>query len=48
MPSTSKAQQRFFYAELARAQSGQGTKTGMNLRQIIEFTKIKPKKKGDK
>lgn len=46
MPSTSKRQQRFMRAELARAHAGQGTRTGMTIGQLVEFAgKVKPKRK---
>ena len=51
MPSTSRRQQRFMYAELARKEKGQATETGMTEKQLREFaeTRIagkKPKRGG--
>jgi hypothetical protein len=44
MPSTSRKQQRFMYAELARKEKGQKTETGMSKKQLTDFTKLKKKK----
>lgn len=50
MPARSKAQQRFFGAELARKRAGESTETGMSESQIKDFaatkTKGLPKYKG--
>lgn len=43
MPSTSRKQQRFMYAELAKKEKGQKTKTGMSRGQLKDFTKLKKK-----
>jgi len=49
MPAVSKAQQRFFGAELSRKRAGKKTKTKMSEKQLKEFagtkTKGLPKKK---
>jgi uncharacterized protein DUF3008 len=37
MPATSKAQQRFMGAELARKRAGKKTKTGMSEKQLKDF-----------
>jgi len=37
MPARSKAQQRFFGAELARQRAGQRTRTGLSATQLEEF-----------
>lgn len=37
MPSTSKKQQRFMGAELARKRAGKKTRTGMNEGQLEDF-----------
>ena len=41
MPSTSKAQQRFFYAEANRAKKGEKTSTGLGLGKIREFLHLR-------
>lgn len=52
MPSTSKAQQKFMGAELARKRAGKKTKTGMSESKLEEYASTKhkglPKKKGKK
>lgn len=45
MASTTRKQQRFFFAELGRAEKGQETKTDLPISEIREFTKLKKKKK---
>lgn len=45
MPSTSKKQQGFFFAELAKRKAGEPTKTKMTTQQIKDFTKLTPKPK---
>jgi hypothetical protein len=45
MPSTSRRQQRFFYAEKSKKEKGQKTETGLSLKTIREFLKYEPKKK---
>lgn len=42
-PAKSKAQQRFFGAELARKRAGKKTKTKMNEKQLSEFAATKRK-----
>lgn len=37
MPSTSKSQQGFMGAELARKRAGKKTKTKMSLKQLLEY-----------
>lgn len=37
MPSTSRKQQRFMHAELARKKKGRRTKTGMSTSQLQDF-----------
>ena len=37
MPAVSKAQQRFFGAELSRKRAGQKTKTGLSSKKLSEF-----------
>jgi hypothetical protein len=46
MPSTSKKQQKFMGAELARKREGKQTSTGMSEKQLHDFAKgpVKPKK----
>lgn len=39
MPSTSRKQQKFMYAELARKEKGQRTETGMTEAQLEDFAK---------
>jgi hypothetical protein len=52
VPAKSKAQQRFFGAELARERAGKHTKTGLGEKEIKKFagTKLKglPARKGKK
>ena len=57
MPAKSKAQQKFFGAELARKREGQHTQTGMSEAKLEEFAststkhlpaKAKPKRKAKK
>jgi hypothetical protein len=43
MPSTSKAQQGFMGAELARKRSGKKTKTKMTVQQLMDYAST-PKK----
>ena len=43
MPSTSKAQQEFMGAELARKRAGEATRTNMSEKQIEDFAKTKRK-----
>lgn len=43
MPSTSKAQQHFMGAELARKRHGEKTETGMSEKQLEEFAGTKTK-----
>ena len=38
MPAKSEKQRRFMGAELARKEAGKPTRTGMNERQLKEFT----------
>lgn len=45
MPSTSRKQQRFMGAELARKRAGKKTRTGMTESQLADFTKRRKKKK---
>jgi len=49
MPAKSKAQQRFFGAELARKRAGKKTRTKMSEKQLKEYASTKrkglPKKK---
>lgn len=45
MPSTSRKQQRFMGAELARKRAGKKTRTGMTEAQLSDFTKRRKKKK---
>lgn len=44
MPARSKAQQRFFGAELSRARAGKKTRTGMSIQKLRKFAR-KPKGK---
>lgn len=44
MPSTTRKQQRFFFSELAKANKGQKTRTGLSKAKIKEFTKLKKDK----
>ncbi len=39
MPSTSRRQQRFMYAELDRKRKGEQTETGMTESQLMDFAK---------
>ncbi len=57
MPSVSRSQQRFMFAELAKKKKGEKGKTKMTPTQLAEFTKtktkglpekVKPKKKKGK
>lgn len=52
MPSVSKAQRRFFGAELRRKREGKKTKTGMSAKQLKDFAatseKGLPKRKATK
>ena len=57
MPSKSKAQQRFFGAELQRQREGKSTKTDLSAAQLEDFAgtktkklpeEVKPKKRGSK
>jgi len=48
VPSKSKAQQRFFGAELARARAGQATETGMDPGSIKDFAATKTSKLPEK
>jgi hypothetical protein len=41
MPAVSKAQRRLMGADLARAQSGKKTKTGMSKTQLKDYAKTK-------
>jgi hypothetical protein len=41
MPAVSKAQQRFFGAELARARAGKKTRTGLPIRSLKDFAATK-------
>lgn len=43
MPAVSKAQQHFMGADLARAEAGKKTKTGMSIKQLKEFAGTKTK-----
>lgn len=43
MPSTSKAQQGFMGADLARKRAGEQTETGMSEQQLEEFAGTKTK-----
>lgn len=43
MPAKSKAQQRFFGAELARRRAGKKTRTKMTTKQLEEFAETKHK-----
>ena len=43
MPAKSRAQQRFFGAELARKRRGKKTITGMSEKQLEEFARTKTK-----
>lgn len=43
MPSTSKAQQEFMGADLARKRKGESTETGMSEKQLKEFASTKHK-----
>lgn len=43
MPAKSKAQQRFFGAELARKRAGEATETGMSEKQLRDFAGTKTK-----
>ena len=43
-PAKSKAQQRFFGAELKRKRAGKKTKTAMSEKQLEEFASTKRKK----
>ncbi|WP_413935958.1 hypothetical protein [Nitrospira sp. BLG_1] len=44
MPSTSKKQQRFMGAELARKRAGKKTKTGMSEDQLRDFARSRTKR----
>ena len=44
MPAKSKAQQRFFGAELSRKRAGKKTVTGMSEKQLHEFASISRKR----
>jgi hypothetical protein len=44
MPSTSKKQQGFMGAELARKRAGKSTKTKMSLKQLMDFASTPTKK----
>jgi hypothetical protein len=48
MPSTSKKQQQFMGAELARKREGKPTQTGMSEKQLHDFAKGPVKKAGGK
>lgn len=41
MPAVSRAQQRFFGAELARARKGKRTKTGLSMKKLKEFAETR-------
>ena len=41
MPAKSKAQQRFFGAELARSRAGKKTRTGLSRRVLRKFAKTR-------
>lgn len=41
MPAVSQAQQRFFGAELNRAEHGKKTKTGLDVSKLKEFASTK-------
>ena len=43
MPATSRKQQRFMGAELARKRAGKRTRTGMSEKQLEEFAETKHK-----
>jgi hypothetical protein len=43
MPSTSKSQQEFMGAELARKRAGKPTKTKMTVQQLMDFASTKQK-----
>jgi len=43
VPAKSKAQQRFFGAELARKRSGKKTETGLSSKKLKEFAATKHK-----
>ena len=43
MPAKSKAQQRFFGAELSRKRAGKKTRTKMTMKQLSEFASTKRK-----
>ena len=45
MPSKTRRQQKFFFAELSKAKKGQKTKTGMSVHKLEEFTKLAKRKK---
>lgn len=45
MPSSSRKQQQFMGAELARKRAGKKTKTGMTESQLKDFAKSRKKKK---
>jgi hypothetical protein len=45
MPSTSRKQQKFMYAELNRKEAGKKTQTGMSKQQLKDFTHLKKGKK---
>ena len=47
MPSTSRKQQRFMYAELERKRKGEKTETGMTEAELEDFAKhLKKNTKG--
>lgn len=48
MPSTSRRQQRFMYAELERKKEGKATETGMSESQLEDFTHLDKHKEAEK
>lgn len=41
MPATSERQRRFMMAEAARKRKGQPTQTGMTLKQLMDYARVK-------